>query len=345
MGSPENLQHTADSSLHKLRRRSFDPFFSRQSVTRLEWEIKDGVRKMVKRMAEAHRERQPINVSLLYRCLTADVISQYAFAQSYGFLDNPAESASFFSAHQNVFRNIWFVREVPLVATTLDLMGKLPQWLLPKDKGMSAVMKWQASIRERVQQAFSPDFKPAAENEYKTIFQEYRQAKLPAEEKSERRVLDNAVMLVGAGFETTGFTLSTAHYHLLANPSICERLKRELEEAWPVVYTGLPMPEWTALEKLPYLKAIIQESLRMSVGVMSRLPRVNHHSTMRYRDWVIPRHTPVGMSQSLIHFNSTIFPDPWKFCPERWLQGEKSKKLEKYLVSFSRGSRSCIGMQ
>jgi cytochrome P450 len=47
------------------------------------------------------------------------------------------------------------------------------------------------------------------------------------------------------------------------------------------------------------------------------------------------------MSSSLIHTNAHVFPSPLEFRPERWLD---NKGLEKYLVSFSKGSRQCVGI-
>jgi cytochrome P450 len=69
--------------------------------------------------------------------------------------------------------------------------------------------------------------------------------KLPPSEKTEEVLFENAQMLVGAGFETTGFTLSTAHYHVLANPDVCRRLKKELTDIWP---DNDATPPWTTLE-------------------------------------------------------------------------------------------------
>ena len=200
------------------------------------------------------------------------------------------------------------------------------------------------SIRTRLQAVLGRSHKSSAEYEHtnRTIFEEYMSNRLPPSDKAEDVLFENAQMLVGAGFETTGSTLSTAHYHALANPQVCRRLKTELANIWS---DPQAIPAWNALESLPYLNAVIQESLRLSVGVMSRLPRVNHQSSMRYGDWIIPPGTPISMSQRFIHFDPSIYPDPWRFDPERWMQGEKSKQLEKYLVSFSRGSRGCLGMQ
>src|SRR5690606_28616946 len=57
----------------------------------------------------------------------------------------------------------------------------------------------------------------------------------------------------------------------------------------------------------------------------------------------IPGGTSIGTSLYMVHQNPKVFPHPEKFDPERWLQPD-SKKLEKYLVAFSAGTRSCVGM-
>jgi cytochrome P450 len=44
-----------------------------------------------------------------------------------------------------------------------------------------------------------------------------------------------------------------------------------------------------------------------------------------------------------LHTNPTIYPEPAKFNPERWMDANDRKRLEVYHVPFSCGSRSCIG--
>ena len=187
------------------------------------------------------------------------------------------------------------------------------------------------------------EFTHAKGQPHRTIFEEYKTNNLPPSEKTNNRLFQTAFMIVGAGFGSSSFALDTATYHICANPEIYHRLKAELKEIWPD--ETAPPPPVAALEKLAYLKACIQEALRLALGTMGRLQRVNHHSTMGYGDWVIPKSTPIGMSVRLTHHNQHIFPDSQKYDPERWLQGEKSKALEKYLQTFSRGSRSCLAMQ
>jgi cytochrome P450 len=50
------------------------------------------------------------------------------------------------------------------------------------------------------------------------------------------------------------------------------------------------------------------------------------------------------MGQSFVHLNPDIFPSPKVFDPSRWL-GEHANDLESYLVPFSKGPRSCLGIK
>jgi cytochrome P450 len=47
------------------------------------------------------------------------------------------------------------------------------------------------------------------------------------------------------------------------------------------------------------------------------------------------------MSAGLLHQNPSIFPSPYQFQPERWLN---TPSLSRYLFSFSKGSRQCVGI-
>lgn len=96
-------------------------------------------------------------------------------------------------------------------------------------------------------------------------------------------------------------------------------------------------------------------------GLSLRLPRIAPDEDVMYQGtWtppvttqavsvrhVIPRGYAMGMSAYLVHTDERLFPDPAKFAPERWLlrDGRKDRHLERYLLTFSRGSRQCLRMQ
>lgn len=90
----------------------------------------------------------------------------------------------------------------------------------------------------------------------KTIFQEILDSKLPPEDKSQKRLEDEAQIVVGGGVETTAFALSIAAFHIINKPHIYERLHADLVQALP----NRDTLELQPLEQMPYLKACIMVS-------------------------------------------------------------------------------------
>lgn len=164
--------------------------------------------------------------------------------------------------------------------------------------------------------------------------------KVPAEERSLDRLTDEGILFVVAGNETTGNALSVMTFHILNTPHILQSLTAELSTAIPNVDV---LPQWRDLERLPYLSAVIKEGLRMSYGVVSRMPRVSPNAPIRYKDWIIPPNTPVSMNNMDMHDDPAVFVNPKAFSPERWLQ-PNSAELQKQLAPFCRGTRACVGM-
>lgn len=62
-------------------------------------------------------------------------------------------------------------------------------------------------------------------------------------------------------------------------------------------------------------------------------------------DFIIPRGTPIGMTSMINHWNTELFPNPDDFLPERWLLegNQPNYQLQKKLIAFGKGTRSCIG--
>ncbi len=222
---------------------------------------------------------------------------------------------------------------------------------------LKRLTKLSQDSRKQAQTTIDNKDKPKSTS-HPTIFDEIVHSNLPPEELEMERVADDAGSVVTAGTVTTAHFLSVTSYHILMNPDIHQKLKRELEEVMPNPAELAPLH---VLEQLPYLKAIISEGFRMSYGVVTRLQRVSPDSPIKFHDWVIPPGTPVGMSSYMMHNNPDLFPEPNEFRPERWLKqnnangngydssnsnekGSGGQRLEKYLVNFGRGTRSCIGM-
>lgn len=89
---------------------------------------------------------------------------------------------------------------------------------------------------------------------------------------------------------------------------------------------------------------MIKEALRLSFGVIGRMPRVVPAGGATFEGYYLPAGATVSMSSWMLHRDPAAFPDPMTFDPERWLQGdEQTHRLDRYMVPFGKGSRACVG--
>ena len=137
--------------------------------------------------------------------------------------------------------------------------------------------------------------------------------------------------------------MHAALYQILANPVVCKKLKAELASLKPSTDGIPPLAE---TEALTYLGAIIQETIRIHPGVISRQLRVSPEVPILYTDKIkgkeysVPQGTVYSMSPLDIHFNADYFVEPYEFRPERWIE---NPGLARYFLGFGRGSRNCLG--
>lgn len=98
-------------------------------------------------------------------------------------------------------------------------------------------------------------------NEFSLFYQVLTNSELPQSERSEDRLAKEAQTLLGGGTASTARTIGFASYYILSRPdTVRKRLEEELRETmaqWP-----RRVPTWAELERIPYLQAIIKESLR-----------------------------------------------------------------------------------
>jgi cytochrome P450 len=107
----------------------------------------------------------------------------------------------------------------------------------------------------------------------------------------------------------------------------------------------------STLADFRYLRACIDEALRLAPpapGVLWRERGSGDDSQepLLVDGVPIPRGTMVGLSLYTLHHDEQYFPDPFAFCPERWLQpatSEQAKLAKDAFAPFSVGSRACGG--
>jgi cytochrome P450 len=159
-----------------------------------------------------------------------------------------------------------------------------------------------------------------------------------------QRVLSLTVTNVFAGSDTTGITLRAVFYYLMKNPTTLTKLRKELDSA--DLGPKESMVSWEQARNLPYLTAVIQESLRIHPAVGLPLERIVPPHGLAVNGSFIPPGTIVGASAWVLHAKESIFgAKPLEFRPERWIEASEEKRTEmnNALFTFGMGARTCIG--
>ena len=151
-----------------------------------------------------------------------------------------------------------------------------------------------------------------------------------------QQLRDESMTLFLAGHETTALTLSWAWYMLSENPAAEARLHEELHG----ILAGRA-PELADFERLPYLRAVVNETLRLYPAAYIVARTSVAPCTIAGYDF--PSDTTMIMAQWVMHRDLRYFDDPEVFQPERWLNGLENRLPAGAYFPFGDGPRRCIG--
>ncbi|KAM7210181.1 cytochrome P450 [Rhypophila decipiens] len=333
-----------DNTIHSQRRAEISPFFSRQSVLALEDVLSRPILKLHARLlaAAAAQTSQPevIPLERAYRCVSLDSVSEISFGRSFDFMAKDDFGKPMHEGVEDSLRTICTIRHFPLL---VPVFNNIPLRLmrLAGDK-LSAVRM----MKEFSQQAAQSALESTSDNSARTIVAEIVNAnKTRGTTVNGQRLEDESLSLIAASADTVGNALTVATYHLLKpdNEDILRKLEEELKGALPT--DSLICPRYDELSDLPWLTAVVKEALRMSYGLVGRLPRVVPEAGMVVLGQHIPASSVVSMSAYLQHNDPAVFPEPGRFQPQRWPGQEEKQKtnLNRYMVGFGKGSHNCVG--
>jgi cytochrome P450 len=146
---------------------------------------------------------------------------------------------------------------------------------------------------------------------------------------SDRELRDELITLVLAGHETTANQLAWAWERLTRTPPAYERLRAAARDGGP--------------EADDVVEATLNEAMR----VRPVIPMTGRRVTVPWRlgQYGVPAGTAVAVSMLLLHHREDLYPEPFAFRPERWLDadGRAIKPGTYELIPFGGGTRRCLG--
>ncbi|KAM5468464.1 hypothetical protein MferCBS49748_003511 [Microsporum ferrugineum] len=263
-----------------------------------------------------------------YNWTTFDIIGDLAFGQTFGCLETRKPHYVIAMVNDFFFH---LIRTQPF--KRLPLLGIFQRFFVRSD-ALETVLQFEKfafeTIKQRVEKG-DPD---------KRDFMSYILAHNDRGDFTDAELTSNASTLLLAGSETTATALSGATFYLLRNPSIYQRLVQEIRSSFKEE-KDITISE---LDNLPYLIAVLTETLRTYPPVPAIMARTIPKGGKSVCGYWIPENTVVSISQLAAYHSERNFLRAEEFIPERWLNDPQFKDDSREIFQpFSIGPRNCIG--
>lgn len=333
-GTPHTVFVESDLALRKERRRLLNPFFSRVGILRIESTLHTHIRNLQVKLVRLSEQRKPIVAQNAFRCVTVDIVSDFAFAKSRHIVEDSDDEfhAEFLAKFDAVAEIFWDSVYSPVLRQVGTFLPRAVAETMSRPlKNIFALADEAQASLDAYKSTVPKDNKPVLFDGLKDLSDDLATAE--------------AIDILVAGSDTTAFTLVCGVRHICSNPKVKMKLAAALKEKFPDSQPD-SYPGMLNLESVPYLTACVKESLRLAMAVPGRLPRTvpsDASKVFAVDGKPIPPGATVRMSAYTMHFSEELWGDDARvFNPNRWLD-ESSKGLDAHLVTFSKGARSCIG--
>ncbi|XP_068602195.1 sterol 26-hydroxylase, mitochondrial [Brachionichthys hirsutus] len=269
------------------------------------------------------------NVANEFYRFSLEGIASILFETRLGCLEKqiPAGTQEFINAISKMFSNNFFVAVAPKwTRSLLPYWGRyIAGWDGIFNFATNLIDKKMNSIQQRL------DNKQSVEGEYLTYL-------LSSTDMSIEEVYGSVTELLLAGVDTTSNTLTWTLHLLSMYPEKQDKLYEEASRLIPP--DRIPSAE--EVTQMPYLRAVVKESLRM-YPVVPLNGRVVADKAVRIGAYQFSKNTAFTLSHYAISHDEDTFPDSFTFKPERWLRDGHGRPHAFGSIPFGFGVRGCVG--
>lgn len=352
----DSIVSTRNRDEHSRKRRYISNVFSQRNVVSMEPLVADKVRKLVTRLDEACKSGEVIDIRQWLNFFTFDVISEMTFGSSSDFLVTGREEIMAESLDGKLYEvkpiqafqdNTVHVASLGHFVALLPLTRFLTRWCQGSAKGQHFTDMCIRKIRQRLK---LPNVVSRPGLPFGDFFQH-----LLANSKGEPRKLPfpelvhEAGVFLSAGSDTTASSMTNALYLLMKNPRVIKKLRNEINEALGGIDNAyaddISIFTSEKMSQVRYLRACLDEALRdlppTSIGLLRMTPPEGATVAGHYLKGGITASVPTYT----IHHDANLFPDPFAYKPERWLESseEERRNLKTCVIPFTLGRHACIG--
>jgi cytochrome P450 len=155
---------------------------------------------------------------------------------------------------------------------------------------------------------------------------------------TDTQIVDNLILFLMAGFDSTSVTIAFALFELAKHPEIQEIAYSEVVNE----IGDLEIITAEDCKKLKYIEQIIYETLRLFPPVPIFLQR-ECKETVTIKGITIPKGTLVETPPWVLHRDPEYWPEPNNFNPDRFAPENQTEDQKFAFAPWGLGPRMCIG--
>ncbi|KAL2000136.1 hypothetical protein VTN02DRAFT_3523 [Thermoascus thermophilus] len=341
-----NLFSARDEQFHRDQKRPVANAYSMTSLLDLEPAVDSCTDILISQLGRLADSATPVDLGAWLQYYAFDVVGEFTFSKKLGFLQEGRDVDGMIKAIEGMLVYSSLCGQVP-EAHPLLLGNPLFPHLLPSMENWNQVLQFTLkAINSRSSLQRDGELEDGGEGGGKDMLSRWMAIHHADPEKlSTRDIVVHLSTNVFAGSDTTAIALRAVIYFLIRHPEKMAKVRAELDAADREGKLSSPVSYRESITHLPYLGAVLKESMRLhpSVGLIleRHVPRSGATICGRH----IPGGTIVGINAWVLHRDPHVFPDPDSFIPERWIESpeEKLKEMDQSFFVFGSGSRTCIG--
>jgi cytochrome P450 len=334
----DNLFSMRDEEAHAALRKKMAPGYSGKENPSMEGTVDMHIARLISllenKYISTNHSYRPVDFAQKIQFFTLDVISDLAFGQPFGYVEQDQDVFDFIKITRSFFPVTLVMANIPAVVSLLH--SRLFSGLLPKESDKFGFGAFIGVANKKVAERFEPDAVSQPD-----MLGSFIRHGLTKEEASRESLLN-----VVAGSDTTATTIRLMMLNLLSNPVCYRKLQREIDDGIKAGKISSPVTDAEA-RQLPYLQAAIKEGLRIKAPAAGLLLKTVPPEGDMINGMFIPGGTHIATSPFGVYHSKKIFgEDASMFLPERWLDVDDEKFAEMAGVVdlvFSSGKYLCLG--
>ncbi|GIC86142.1 uncharacterized protein Aud_002505 [Aspergillus udagawae] len=202
---PNSVAATVDHFHHRPRRGYMNPYFSKRAIVALEPEIHERIFALTGRFPRAAVEGGHLSLDRCISAMTADIILKLFFGQHYDYINEPNFE---FPIRDGFFGASLIFHLSRFAPRLIQTLRKLPIPVISSEKKDTSTAK-------------------------SAILESLANERIPAQERSMKRLVDEGLVITIAGTETFARALSVGLFYLIQNETLITKLRAEVAAAVP----------------------------------------------------------------------------------------------------------------